>query len=104
MKKITLLLTILTSLYASADLRRDKDSKKVIGLVLKHIVKEGKNLPKGATDKAFDQLKDVCSKKINEGCFFWKKGSSFMFQPLNSKGEKNGKIYELDSWLKKVFR
>ncbi len=104
MKKLTLSILILVSFFASADLRKDNESHKVAKLALRHIVTEAKKLPSGARDKATDELKEICSKVLHKGCYFWKRSSSINFQPLDNKGNKDGKIYELESWLKKIFK
>lgn len=88
---------------AFADLRKSTDSMKVAKEAMMYIVKEGKHMPKGVSDIAADELKKICTNSLHKGCYFWQKGDKIMFQPLNNQGDKDGKIYELASWLKKLF-
>ncbi len=88
----------------SVDLRKDKESHKVAKKAAMYLQKEGKKMPKGASDKAREAMVDVCGKQYHKGCYFWEKGSKIMFQPIDSRGQKDGKIYEMKSWLKKVFK
>ena len=106
MKKFMILsLSILISISALAgsDLRKDSKSRKNAGDAAKYIMAQRHKAPKGSSEKALDELKDICTKQLHRGCYFWEKGSSIMFQPLDNKGQKDGKIYDLKSWLKRLF-
>lgn len=88
---------------AGIDWRKDPENAKAAKEAAMYIVKEGKSLPKGAAEMALDELKKVCTGTLHKGCYFWKDKNTYGFQPLNGKGEKDGKIYSLDTWLKKIF-
>ncbi len=96
-------LVLFSTSFVLADLRKSTDSMKVAKEAAMYIVKEGKKMPKGASDIALDELKKVCSSSLHKGCYFWEKSGKIMFQPLDSKGDKDGKIYELEGWLKRLF-
>jgi hypothetical protein len=98
-------LTTLSSAGAQAgtDLRKDPENPKMASAAATYIVKEGAKAPKGASETALKELKKICTSTLHKGCYFWKKGDVIYFQPLNSSGEKNGVIYILPVWLKKLF-
>ena len=99
-----ILLVLCLAFSAHADLRKDSKSRSTAGKAMRHIVKEGKKLPKGASDKADKEIKEICTRQLHRGCYFWEKGSKIYFQPLDNKGEKDGKIYELENWLERLFK
>ena len=88
---------------ADTDLRKDPASRTVAGEAMVYIHKEGARLAKGATEKATAELKKVCTATLHKGCYFSKKSGEIMFQPLDDKGAKDGKIYDLKGWLKRLF-
>lgn len=96
-------MSLLMVVSVRADLRKDEGNMKTARKAVQQIVKEGKQLPKGASDIALKEIKDICTDQLHKGCYFSEKGSKIFFQPLDNKGKLDGRIYDLDGWLQRLF-
>ncbi len=94
--KLLLVLSFYSTSEAATDYRKDKESHGVARETAMVIMKD-----KRVGEKTMANLKKICTSSLHKGCYFWKNGQKIMFQPLDNKGEKDGKIFELTRWLQK---
>ena len=100
---IVFFLGLSSTSVAGTDYRKDKDSHKTAKAMVSKIYKDGKSMP-GSSDMVMKELFGQCSKALHKGCYFWEKSGKYYWVELNSKGEKERKIYDLDTFIKKVFK
>lgn len=91
----------LMSTWAGPDLSKDKDSHKVAKEMMREIYKGGR---KETNKIIMDEIFKMCGRTIHKRCYFWEKSNKFYWQELDRKGQKKGKIFEKDSFIKKIFK